>query len=329
MRPADCASDGSPDLTGNVATEGLHIRDRTMSLRPSHPIGLIGVGLLGMAIARRLLGAGLAVRGFDLDASRHEALTRSGGLWARSAEEAAAGAGFVVLCLPTSGDVAVLSRRIVDVLPQGAIVVDATTGDPEDSVRTARLLAARGIGYLDAAVSGSSEELLAGRGVLLIGGEVSTVERALPVLEPLSARRFHVGPCGSGARMKLVSNLVLGLNRAALAEALALAQRCGIDGAMALEVLQSGPAWSRAMDQKGKKMLQRDFSPQARLRQHRKDVALIRELGAGAGACLPLTEEHERLLDRAIAAGFADADNCAIIMAYDPPAGDPNPGDSA
>lgn len=312
-----------------MAAEGLNIRDAATPLQPIPPIGLIGVGLLGAAIARRLLGAGLAVRGFDRDASRREVLAPSGGLWAGSAEKAAAGAGFVVLCLPESGDVASLAPRIAATLAPGAIVVDATTGDPEDSVRTARLLAARGIGYLDAAVSGSSEELLAGRAVLLIGGEASTVERARPVLEPLAARRFHLGPCGSGARMKLVSNLVLGLHRAALAEALALAQRCGIDGATALEVLQAGPAWSRAMDHKGRKMLQRDFSPQARLRQHRKDVALIRALGSGVGARLPLTEEHERLLDRAIAAGFADADNCAIVTAYDPPAQDSNTGESA
>jgi 3-hydroxyisobutyrate dehydrogenase-like beta-hydroxyacid dehydrogenase len=121
--------------------------------------------------------------------------------------------------------------------------------------------------------------------------------------------------------MKLVVNLVLGLNRAALAEGLALAHHCGLDPTAALEVLRAGPAYSRMMDIKGAKMLAGDFTPQARLAQHLKDVRLILKLGEASGARLPLSTLHRALLEQLAAAGYHDADNSAIIRAFWPDSG--------
>jgi 3-hydroxyisobutyrate dehydrogenase-like beta-hydroxyacid dehydrogenase len=97
---------------------------------------------------------------------------------------------------------------------------------------------------------------------------------------------------------------------------LALAEACGIDPAATLEVLKATPAYSRAMDSKGPKMVARDFSPQARLSQHLKDVRLIRELASRVGAITPLSDAHEELLMRAVALGLGDADNSAVLEAY-------------
>jgi 2-hydroxy-3-oxopropionate reductase len=116
--------------------------------------------------------------------------------------------------------------------------------------------------------------------------------------------------------MKLVVNLVLGLNRAVLAEGLALAEACGIDLAVALGVLKATPAWSAAMDTKGPKMIARDFAPQARLSQHLKDVRLIRELAKRTSANVPLSDAHEQLLMQAVAMGLGDADNSAVLGVY-------------
>jgi 3-hydroxyisobutyrate dehydrogenase-like beta-hydroxyacid dehydrogenase len=116
--------------------------------------------------------------------------------------------------------------------------------------------------------------------------------------------------------MKLVVNMVLGLNRAVLAEGLAMAERCGIAPAAALDMLKATPAYSAAMDTKGPKMVARDFSPQARLSQHFKDVRLIRELASRVGAATPLSVVHEELLARAVALGLGDADNSAIIEVF-------------
>jgi 3-hydroxyisobutyrate dehydrogenase-like beta-hydroxyacid dehydrogenase len=136
----------------------------------------------------------------------------------------------------------------------------------------------------------------------------------------LCARQwFHVGPWGSGARTKLVVNLVLGLNRAALAEGLAFARACGLDLPAVLDVLRSGAAYSRAMDTKGRKMIEGDFAPEARLAQHLKDVRLILDAGRRSGATLPLSELHERLLAGQTDRGLGDLDNSAVIRAFEPP----------
>ena len=116
--------------------------------------------------------------------------------------------------------------------------------------------------------------------------------------------------------MKLVINLVLGLNRAVLAEGLNLAYRAGIDPAAALDVLKATPAYSTAMDTKGAKMVNRDYALQAKLSQHLKDVTLIRALARRSGAATPLSDVHEELLTFAASAGLGDSDNSAIIEAY-------------
>jgi 3-hydroxyisobutyrate dehydrogenase-like beta-hydroxyacid dehydrogenase len=131
-----------------------------------------------------------------------------------------------------------------------------------------------------------------------------------------AARWFHVGGWGSGARTKLVVNLVLGLNRAVLAEGLAFARRCGLDPEAVLAVLRSGAAYSRVMDGKGRKMIDGDFTPEAKLAQHLKDVRLIREEARRAGALVPLSEVHERLLADLVEQGLGECDNSSVIRAF-------------
>jgi 3-hydroxyisobutyrate dehydrogenase-like beta-hydroxyacid dehydrogenase len=172
-------------------------------------------------------------------------------------------------------------------------------------------MASLGIQYLDAPISGSSEQTRRGEATVMVGGEREAFEACSDLWPMLGANIYHVGASGSAAKMKLISNLVLGLNRAALAEALVFAQGIGVDPASALEVLRGSMAYSRVMDVKGQKMLDEDFSVQARLAQHLKDVRLI----LASGVKLPLSETHRQLLERAEAMGLGEADNCAIIKA--------------
>jgi 3-hydroxyisobutyrate dehydrogenase-like beta-hydroxyacid dehydrogenase len=182
-------------------------------------------------------------------------------------------------------------------------------------------LAARGVAYLDATVSGSSEQARRGEAVVMVGGDPRAFAACRDVFDAIARNAFHVGPVGAGARMKLATNLVLGLNRAALAEGLAFARRMGLDPSLTLEILRAGAAYSRIMDAKGPKMIAGDFAPQARLSQHLKDVRLILAEARRAGAATPLSEAHRGLLEAAEAAGFGAADNSAIIRAFEP--GDP------
>jgi len=219
----------------------------------------------------------------------------------------------VILSLYTTEVVMEVLDCMENGLRPGQIILDTTTGDPVKSTALGERLAERGIQYLDAPISGSSEQTRRGEATVIVGGE-SEAFSACSDLWPLMGKKvFHVGPCGCASKMKLISNLVLGLNRAALAEGLAFAEEIGVSAEAALEVMSESAAYSCAMDVKGRKMVESDFTVQAKLSQHLKDVRLILETAAAAGMTLPLSETHRQLLERAEAAGLGDLDNSAII----------------
>lgn len=276
------------------------------------PIGLIGIGLLGSAIGTRFIRAGLPVVGYDLNPDRMAAWSSAGG-HAAQLSEVADSCDLIVLSLPNSDAVDAVTPAITRA---GTTVVDTTTGSPDRVMNTAEQLAARGIDYLDATVGGSSRQVLEGGAIVICGGSPAAFERAGLVLRHFANPCFHVGPAGSGTRMKLVTNLALGLSRAVLSEALSFARAQGLDAAVALEVLKAGPAYSRPMDTKGRKMLDGDFTPEARLAQHLKDVRLILAEAAKFGTQLPLSELHREMLQQLDEAGFGGEDNSAIIRAY-------------
>ena len=270
-------------------------------------IGMIGVGLLGSAIAARLTAAGYQVMGFDLIPERR--------LGANSSKEVASACRTIILCLPTSEVVAQVLGEIH--LDAGATIIDATTGDPETMAAMGKKLAQSSIDYLDATVLGSSRVVRNGAAVVMAGGRRETFDAASPLFRTFASRAFYLGSSGAGARMKLVVNLALGLNRAVLAETLAFAHACEVSPTDALEVLKAGAAYSRVMDDKGQKMLHHDFAVEAKLSQHLKDVRLILAAGGARHARTPLSQVHRQLLEQAETAGFGELDNSAIIMAYE------------
>lgn len=278
-------------------------------------IGLIGVGLVGSALVERFMRVNRRVIGYDVSPERQRDLIALGGHAASNADEVFAAADLVVVSLPTS-EVATRVLEAVGVPLTGKTIIDTTTGEPEQMASLGLRLSARGARYLDATIAGSSAQVRAGEVVVMAGGDAETVAACDELIRSFASRTFHVGPVGAGARMKLVVNLVLGLNRAVLAEGLCFAERSGVDPRQALEVLRAGPAYSRVMDTKAHKMLDGDFTPQARLAQHGKDVRLILSAGEQSGATLPLSTLHDQLLSGLVQSGFGDLDNSAIIKAF-------------
>jgi 3-hydroxyisobutyrate dehydrogenase-like beta-hydroxyacid dehydrogenase len=279
-------------------------------------IGLIGVGLMGTALAERLLGGGFAVFGYDVDPARREVLVSLGAQPAASAGAVLSACSRVLLSLPDLGVVtSVLSAEAAS-LQFGQVLVDTTTGAPPQAERLGADLAERGVGYLDATISGSSAQARRAEVTLLVGGPEDAFARCRDLFRCFARIAHHVGPCGSGAKMKLVTNLVLGLNRAALAEGLAFASALGLDATLALSLLRDSMAYSRIMDSKGEKMVRGDFEPEARLTQHLKDVRLILAAAEASGLQLPLSLAHRRLLEAAETAGYGAIDNSAIIRVY-------------
>lgn len=281
------------------------------------PVGIIGLGLMGTAFAERFLAAGLAVHGYDLDGARRRALEAIGGAAAQSPGEIFSRCPVVFLSLPTTDIVESVLEQCRPHLAAGTIIADTTTGDAERTAAVGAGMARLGLHYLDATVAGSSALVRAGQAVVMAGGDAAAFDRCEEYFRHFARQSFHLGPCGSGSAMKLVVNLLLGLNRAALAETLSFANRCGLEPNTVLDVLKAGPAYSRAMDAKGRKMIEQDFAPEAKLSQHLKDVRLILAAGRRHGAVLPLSALHEKLLQTAEAAGYGGADNSAVIKAFE------------
>jgi 3-hydroxyisobutyrate dehydrogenase-like beta-hydroxyacid dehydrogenase len=276
-------------------------------------VGMIGLGLMGTALTERLLEAGYAVWVHNRTQGKADALVARGAQWA---DNPLAVCDRVLISLYTTDTVEEVLGQLDGGLRPCQILIDTTTGEPEQTVRLGARLAARGVQYLDAPISGSSEQTRRGEATAIVGGPQEAFAACRDLFDCCAQKTIYAGPCGSGSRMKLVSNLVLGLNRAALAEGLVFAQALGIDLEAALQVLIGSMAYSRIMDTKGRKMIEGDFRTQARLSQHLKDIRLILAAAASAGQELPLTEAHRQLLEAAEAAGFGDADNSAIIRAF-------------
>lgn len=281
------------------------------------PIGLIGLGLVGSALAARLQQAGFCVVGFDVAPARQRAHKRLGGQTAGSAAEVFATCQRVLLSLPNSAVVETVLHEAAPQLRRGLRIIDTTTGEPDATARLGARLARRGVRYLDATIVGSSAQVCAGDVLVLAGGKKADFDAARDVFAAFAKQSFHTGPCGSGARMKLVVNLVLGLNRAVLAEGLTFAKHLGVSQKDALNVLKAGLAYSRIMDTKGDKMISGDFTPVARLSQHLKDVRLMLAAAARTGQRLPLSETHRELLERAEQLGLGALDNSAVIRAIE------------
>jgi 3-hydroxyisobutyrate dehydrogenase-like beta-hydroxyacid dehydrogenase len=278
----------------------------------SQKVGVVGLGLMGTAITERLLNAGFAAVVWNRTRDKADWLVARGAQWS---DNPLAACDRVIISLFSSDVVSeVLEPRLASIRPR-QILIDTTTGDPASSKAWERRLQSLGAAYLDAPISGSSEQTRRGEATVIASGDRDAFDACRDLWPVLGGHVFHVGPCGSAAKMKLVSNLVLGLNRAALAEGLALAESLGLDLPMALEVLRQSAAYSRQMDTKGRKMIDRDFAPQARLSQHLKDVRLMLVAAEQEGLSLPLSAAHRDLLARAESLGLGDLDNSAVVEA--------------
>lgn len=277
------------------------------------PVGIIGMGLVGQALISRLQAGGFRIVGFDVSQESRDTAANKGVHVTMRALDVAVDCEIVILSLPNHDIVQSVIDQLNPALRPGMIIIDTSTGSPSVAETIAASLDPLGVSMVDATISGSSDQLYRGDVTILAGGSMVALERCEPLFRVIANDWMHVGPCGSGLRMKLVSNLVLGLNRAALAEGLAFAESLQLDAKLTLEVFRRSMAYSRIMDTKGEKMIDKDFRPQGRLSQHLKDVHLIR---SESSIRLPLTEAHQQLLERAQLLGQGDMDNSAVILAY-------------
>ncbi|HET7875118.1 MAG TPA: NAD(P)-dependent oxidoreductase [Methylomirabilota bacterium] len=281
-------------------------------------VGVVGLGLLGHAVASRLIGAGHAVVGFDILPARVDALAALGGKPAASAAAVAQSADAVCTLLPSlaTAEEAILGPAgILAGARPGLTVIQMSTISPSLTERLGREVARRGLGFLDCPVSGTSSMVERGDGIFFVGGERALYERWRPVLESVLPRAVLVGRVGQAMVLKLVANLLVALNSAAAAEALTLARRAGLDLSVALDVLTKSAATSRMLELRGPMMVSGQFPAQMKLDLFMKDLHLMQEAAAGVGAPLPLTDLAERLYAAAQEAGHGGEDLSVVVTA--------------
>jgi putative dehydrogenase len=275
------------------------------------PVGVIGLGLMGEVYTRRLVAAGFAVIGFDVDAAKSERLAQLGAR-AGSLADIARDCNPIVLAVFSTDQVEDVVENALLPAAAGKIVLCTSTCDP-DRIAALGARIDGTLRFLETPVSGTSEQVRDGDGVGLIGGDEKIAADAKPVLDVLFPKRFHIGKVGDGGRTKLAVNLILGLNRMALAEGLVFAERVGLDPAAFLNVARNSAAYAQVMDTKGQKMISGDFAPQGYVKQHLKDVHLMLDQAQRIGQKLPLLEIHAEALEACVRHGEGDKDNSIII----------------
>jgi 3-hydroxyisobutyrate dehydrogenase-like beta-hydroxyacid dehydrogenase len=279
-------------------------------------VGLIGLGLFGSAIAERLIAARFRPYGFDIDPATRAAFERRGGVFAPSLAEIATRCDQMILAVYNTEQVeAVVERGILPAvgMRSGKIVLCTSTCDPDQVAALAQRAASKDLYLLETPISGTSEQVRKGDGVGLLGGDREKLQQVSNIVEAITPTYFYVGEVGDGGRAKLAINLILGLNRLALAEGLVFAERMGLDADSFLVVARKSASYSQVMDTKGSKMVRGEFAPEGRIRQTLKDVKLMLAQARSRGQQLPLATLNEEILEACVRHGEGEDDNSAVI----------------
>ena len=277
-------------------------------------VGLVGLGLLGSAVATRLRAAGCPVIGYDVVPERNRALEAVGGHAVASAAAVAEVADPICVVLPSLSAVEDVVRGLA-VSARGRTVVQMSTISPALTERLARECAERDVGFLDCPISGTSGMVARGDGIIFVGGDRAVYARWRPLLETILPRAVHVGVAGQAMVLKLVANLLVALHSAAAAEALAMVERAGLDVTQALELLAASAATSRMLEVRGPLIVKRDFPAQMKLDLFMKDLHLIQDAARALATPVPLTDVAERLYAAAQMAGHGGEDLAVVVTA--------------
>jgi len=279
-------------------------------------LGFVGIGYMGRPIARRLLESGFKLTAYDRDRNKAEELMRYGGTAAQSIAELSAGCNVVLSCLPSDEAVLDIYRGPDGVFANavgGSLVIDMSTVYPETSQELSRLGTERGVEVLDVTISGSTPVAENGLLTLFGGGDEGCFDAAESIFRVIAKKYFYLGRSGSGATMKLVVNTVLGIGMQAIAEAVALGEKAGLDRIRLLSVLSQTAVVAPAHVGKLEKAMKSDYSPQFPIRLMNKDFGLILNLAAAVGARMPATGAAFEINARQADEG-AEQDFSAVIL---------------
>jgi 3-hydroxyisobutyrate dehydrogenase-like beta-hydroxyacid dehydrogenase len=279
-------------------------------------IGLIGLGLMGRPMGMNLLKAGHSLTVWNRTASRANELVAAGAKLAKSPQEAAAASEFLITMVsdpPALEEVLWGPGGAMQSLQRGCIYMDSSTISPALARKIAAACAERGARFLDAPVTGGDWGAKKGELLFMVGGDAATLKEAEPILSVMGKKWFHLGPHGAGQTIKLAMNLILALQVDALAEALALVTRAGLQGERLVEVLQSSMARSGVLDIKAPNLLKGEYLPSFPLRLMHKDLGLALDLANQLGVPLPATAAARETYSAVKGSAKEDLDYSAVM----------------
>ncbi len=281
-------------------------------------VGVVGLGLMGTAIVKRLAGARFDVIGYDIDAQKRARIVGAGAAAVDALSAIGERCATIMLAVFDTAQVETVVEKLLSERAKASprlTFICTSTCDPDRVAALAARIADRA-DFIEMPVSGTSGQVASGQGVGLVAGERAAIESAAAVLDAICPNRQYLGAAGNGGKAKLAVNLVLGLNRGALAEGLVFAQQMGLDPVTFIDVLRNSAAYSQVMDIKGDMMARREFTqPVSRVDQSFKDFSLMLEYAKTLGQELPFAQIYADLLRDCIGHGEAQWDNAAILAA--------------
>ena len=284
-------------------------------------IGYVGVGLMGLPMAKRLIALGYSVRAYDISPQSVAAARAAGAAAASSAADAARGADLVLLNLPTPEAVEAAAfgeNGVASVLRPPQLLIDFSTNKVYQTQAFAqRLRETTGAGWIDAPVSGGPPASGNGSLTVMAGGETGEIDRARPLFADVAGHFTHMGHAGAGMAAKMLNQLIVGAGHAVMAEAVVLAEAAGIDPARLPECLSGGLADSLLLQRLYPRMVKRDFAPQGYVRQLLKDLEMVNEFAGALKAPTPMMSEALTLYRMLAHLGHTELDTAAVLKLYE------------
>ena len=276
-------------------------------------IGFIGLGIMGRPMALNLLKGGHEVTVWARRSVSMQPLLEAGAKAASGPAQAAVGNDLVISMVADAPDVEEVMRAVAQGAAPGLVAVDMSTIAPAAAKRIGEMLAAAGVEFLDAPVSGGEVGAIAGNLSIMAGGSDAAFARALPAFQCMGKNIVHVGASGAGQVAKAANQIVTGMGVLAVAEAMAFAAKNGVDGGKVREALLGGFAYSRILENHGQRMLDRNFKPGFKSWMHEKDLNIVMQTAHELGLCLPGSAATAQMFNAMVGSGLGEEDSIAVL----------------
>jgi 2-hydroxy-3-oxopropionate reductase len=283
-------------------------------------VGFIGLGIMGKPMAKNLLKAGFSIVAYDLNKDAVEDVVKAGALAASSSKEAAGKAEVIITMLPDSPEVREVILGIDGVLEgikSGSIVIDMSSINPLVSQEVEKELRKKGVGMLDAPVSGGETGAIQGTLAIMVGGEEKVFKESMEIFKALGKNIVHVGGIGAGGFVKLVNQIIVAVNIAAVGEAFTLGAKAGLDPQVIFQAIRGGLAGSSVLETKAPMMFGRNFKPGFKIRLHHKDLQNALSTAKDLGVPLPLSSFVQQIILSLMTEGRGEEDHSALATFFE------------